>query len=238
MMKVFSKDKPSINLNTSIKSGGVNSGNSKTGGSSSGSSNGSGSGLHSQKSLLSTKSILSSKSLSQKSVHSTKSNHSISTTSSANSAGNIKVSKNYISPIDNSSLIPNYNSYKFLIVDDNLINLKILYKILSKIFPNSLIIKLSNSSTILKLIQKEKFDLIFLDIEMPPINGVDISKKIRSSKKFNNMGLIAVTTRSNESDLKIYRKVGIDYTFKKPLNYSLNLILNNIEIILNYRKNQ
>lgn len=143
-----------------------------------------------------------------------------------------------LSPISQSPFVPNYTSYKFLIVDDNPINLKILYKILNKIFPNSLIVKLSNSSTIMKLLEQEKFDLVFLDIEMPPINGVEISKRIRSYKKYNKLGLIAVTTRSTEKDLKVYKKNGIDFTFKKPLNYNLNLILNNIEIILNYRRNK
>lgn len=123
-------------------------------------------------------------------------------------------------------------------MDDNLINLKILYKILTKLFPNSLVVKLSNSSTILKLIEQEKFDLVFLDIEMPPINGVEIAKRIRSIKKHNKLGLIAVTTKSTEKDMKIYRKIGIDFTFKKPMNNNLNLILNNIEIILNFRKSK
>lgn len=90
----------------------------------------------------------------------------------------------------------------------------------------------------MKLMDKEKFDLVFLDIEMPPINGIDISKKIRMNKKFNNIGLIAVTTKSNEKDITLYKKIGIDFTFKKPMNYNLNLILNNIEIILNYRKHK
>lgn len=143
-----------------------------------------------------------------------------------------------LSPITQSTFIPNYNSYKFLIVDDNLINLKILYKILSKLFPNSLIVKLSNSSTILKLIEQETFDLVFLDIEMPPISGVEIAKRIRSIKKHNKLGLIAVTTKSGEKDMKVYKKVGIDFTFKKPMNNNLNLILNNIEIILNFRKSK
>lgn len=141
----------------------------------------------------------------------------------------------YPLPVD-SPLVPNYTPYKFLIVDDNLINLKILYKILSKIFPNSLVIKLTNSSTVLKLMEREKFDLVFLDIEMPPINGVEITKRIRAQKKFSHIGLIAVTTKSNEKDVALYKKIGIDFTFKKPMNYKLDVVLNNVEVILNYRK--
>ncbi|WEJ96617.1 sensitivity to red-light reduced protein [Yamadazyma tenuis] len=162
---------------------------------------------------------------------------SMSSHSSHSAEQNIKHST-ILSPINQSPLVPNYTAYKFLIVDDNLINLKILYKILNKLFPKALIVKLNNSSTVLKLVEQEKFDLIFLDIEMPPINGIEISKRIRSTKKFNRMGLIAVTTRSTEKDMKIYKKIGIDFTFKKPLNCNLNLILNNIEIILNFRKNK
>ncbi|CAH6719520.1 stress response regulator protein 1 [[Candida] jaroonii] len=189
------------------------------------------------------KSIQSNKSTNSiNSLKSFKSSSSISSTSSnvSNKSVDYKIqsASSYLSPIEQSPFVPNYGKFKFLIVDDNLINLKILYKILSKIFPNAKIVKLSNSSTILKLIHQERFDLIFLDIEMPPINGIDISKKIRSMKHFNKLGLIAVTTRSNEKDLKIYKKIGIDYTFKKPLNYGLNIILNHVELVLNYRKNK
>lgn len=168
--------------------------------------------------------------------HSLNSSNSLSSTNSVDYK--VKASKNYMSPLENSTLIPNYGKLRFLIVDDNLINLKILYKILSKIFPNAQIVKLTNSSTVMKLLETERFDLVFLDIEMPPISGIEISKRIRSHQRFNKLGIIAVTTRSNEKDLRLYKKIGIDYTFRKPLNYGLTIVLNHIELVINHRKNK
>ncbi|CAI5755804.1 unnamed protein product [Candida verbasci] len=136
-------------------------------------------------------------------------------------------------------ILPNLYPYRFLIVDDNLINLKILNKVLLKIYPKATIVQLQDSTKVEKLLfeQNLKFDSIFIDIEMPIIDGIKIANLVRTSEKFDKIGLIAVTTRNSENDLKLFKANGIDYTFNKPLNFKLDFMGSIIDEIIENRKN-
>lgn len=59
------------------------------------------------------------------------------------------------------------------------------------------------------------FDIVITDIEMPKMNGFDLTKKIRALAKVKDIPIIAVTTRVSESDLKRGRDVGITEHLKK-----------------------
>lgn len=127
-----------------------------------------------------------------------------------------------------------YTPFKFLLVDDNVINLRILHKILMKLYPNASITTVDKSYEIPSLLQRQKFDVIFLDIDMPILTGIDIAKIIR--KDLDDVAIIAVTTRASTDDCKLYYSLGIDYTLAKPLNYTLNHIVSCVESVIKYRK--
>lgn len=128
---------------------------------------------------------------------------------------------------------PNQTPLKFLLVDDNVINLKILARILSRIYPHSFIVQVEDLTNVLKLIAQEHFDVVFLDIEMPNMSGTDIAAAIRGTlDRYARLGLIAVTTKHLPCDLEEYGRLGIDFTLAKPLNYSYNYISACIESVM------
>lgn len=128
-----------------------------------------------------------------------------------------------------------YSNYTFLLVDDNLINLFILKRILFKIFPNSKLIYTLDSTKVEYYLNSVKFDLIFLDIEMPILSGIDLTKIVRNRPELDYLGLIAVTSRHNDDDLHLYKSIGIDYTLKKPLIGWDNLI-DTVKSVIESRK--
>ncbi|CAG8736568.1 6219_t:CDS:2, partial [Dentiscutata erythropus] len=69
---------------------------------------------------------------------------------------------------------------KSLVVDDNLITGKILSKILSKEF-NHQVTCVTSGNEALNLLSKNIYDLIFMDIDMPELSGIETSMKIRNS---------------------------------------------------------
>ncbi|CAK9437293.1 uncharacterized protein LODBEIA_P16710 [Lodderomyces beijingensis] len=132
--------------------------------------------------------------------------------------------------------MPNLNQYKFLIVDDNIINLKILNRILLKIYPRAQITQVVDSSKVEKLVLENTFDCIFLDIEMPVVNGVEIAQFVRSDLTRDDIALIAVTTRTSSSDVECFASNGIDHTLGKPLNYKLDYLGTLIGSVMSSRK--
>lgn len=134
---------------------------------------------------------------------------------------------------DDKSYIPLTAPYKFLCVDDNSINLRILSKLLSKLFPQSSIETTTNPLEALKMIDNKSYDMCFLDIEMPELSGKELAEHVRKTNL--NLGLIAVTTRAGSQDVREYENLGIDTTFAKPLRYSYSLIMDSIETVITRR---
>ena len=56
----------------------------------------------------------------------------------------------------------------------------------------------------------EKFDLIISDIEMPEMNGFDFATKVRSSKEWQNIPMVAMTSHSTPEDIDHGYKSGFD----------------------------
>ncbi len=70
-------------------------------------------------------------------------------------------------------------------------------------------------------LDKQHFDLVFLDINMPKLNGFETAKAIREGKNFkrfrnHNIPIIAISTEKQElSELKIH---GINMLLGKPFS--------------------
>lgn len=61
----------------------------------------------------------------------------------------------------------------------------------------------------------EKFDIIVSDIEMPGMNGFDLCRTIRSGSRWQDLPVVAMTSRTSPSDLEQGREVGFtDYVAK------------------------
>lgn len=100
------------------------------------------------------------------------------------------------------------SSINVLIVDDNPVNLGILKKYLIYIFDNKLnkLNEACNGAEALDLLKIHTFDLILLDIDMPILNGVETTKKIRET---SSIPIIAVTTNDSIKSRQIYSEVGM-----------------------------
>ncbi len=69
---------------------------------------------------------------------------------------------------------------KTLIVDDHAIVRKGLAQLLLESYPSAEITEVPNSKEVFEQVNKNKWDLILLDISMPGRNGVDVLKQLRS----------------------------------------------------------
>ncbi|WNV06440.1 hybrid sensor histidine kinase/response regulator [Candidatus Methylospira mobilis] len=59
-------------------------------------------------------------------------------------------------------------------------------------------------------LQKEKFDLVVTDVEMPVMNGFELAGRIKSSERYREIPVIVVTSLASEADRRRGVEVGAD----------------------------
>lgn len=115
------------------------------------------------------------------------------------------------------------NIEKVLIVEDNLINQKVLKKLLDKInIPSDIA---NNGLEAVALFEKNEYDIIFMDLHMPEMDGFEATQKIHSLPKYKlrNIPIIAVTASAFDEDKTKAITNGMDDFISKPI------VLKNLE---------
>jgi len=117
----------------------------------------------------------------------------------------------------------NKKSKRILLVEDDLVSQFYLKTLLSE---NGFDVQsVSNGKDALSSFSKEKFDIIILDIQIPIINGIEVTKKIKEKEKSKKKKtpIIALTAYSYEEDKKLFIETGMDFCITKPIDEKLLL---------------
>ncbi len=100
------------------------------------------------------------------------------------------------------------NLIRCLIVDDEPPAIRLLEKYVKNVPFLELIVATTSSLEALRLIESERIDLVFLDIQMPEFTGIQLSKIVNKEIK------IIFTTAYPEYALESYKLNAIDYLLK------------------------
>ncbi len=124
-----------------------------------------------------------------------------------------------------------HEQYTILCVDDIPENLYA-YEIILKKLPHIRVIQSLSGGEALKVILREKIDLILLDIQMPEMDGYEFAKLLKSTSATKDIPIIFITAvfKQEEFVAKGFEVGAIDY-MTKPLDD--NLLLNRIRLYLN-----
>jgi two-component system chemotaxis response regulator CheY len=68
----------------------------------------------------------------------------------------------------------------------------------------------------LKMLTREKFDLIITDINMPDINGLELIGFIKKKGLYKDIPLVIISTEGSEQDIKKGLALGADEYIVKP----------------------
>lgn len=108
-----------------------------------------------------------------------------------------------------------------LLVEDNLINQKLTQKILTN---QGFHVDVANNGEVaVKKFRSHHYDLIFMDIQMPVMNGLEATRKIRKIEATNyenreRVKIIALTANSQQQDKENCLAAGMDDYINKPFN--------------------
>ena len=72
-----------------------------------------------------------------------------------------------------------------------------------------------NGKTALAIVRADKPDLIVLDLGLPEMDGLDVTRSIR---KFSNVPIIMLTARAEETDKLVGLEIGADDYMTKPFS--------------------
>jgi CheY-like chemotaxis protein/HPt (histidine-containing phosphotransfer) domain-containing protein len=112
---------------------------------------------------------------------------------------------------------------RILLVDDNRVN-QFLGKRLLKNIGIENVDLCSNGNDALSKISEVKYDVLLTDIEMPGMNGYELSKSVRAQEHLKELLIIALTGNASDEDKAKATESGIDVFITKP--YSPEDLLN------------
>jgi len=111
-----------------------------------------------------------------------------------------------------------FNGLDALVVEDNIINQKLIQNILNRLDINVTIA--NNGEEAVNLYKNGVYDIIFMDIQMPVMTGVEATKEILVYEKESSQKhtpIVALTANVIDSDREKYLAAGMDKYLKKPL---------------------
>ena len=111
------------------------------------------------------------------------------------------------------------NPKKVIIAEDSSVIQNITKKILS--VQNFEIKSVKNGQQVLDTLEKGNYDIILMDINMPIMNGIECTEKIRKMKdpEKSQIPIIAITGNAMNLSLDEYKAIGINEFLQKPLNF-------------------
>lgn len=111
-----------------------------------------------------------------------------------------------------------------LVVDDNLISQQVTIKILAKM--GFKVHGANNGKEALEAIEVIHFDLVFMDCQMPEMDGYEATRRLRQDKKNEQLPIIALTANAMKGDKEQCLAAGMTDFISKPIKApSLNALL-------------
>jgi len=105
-----------------------------------------------------------------------------------------------------------YAGIRILVADDNSINRKLINTLLTQ--QGVITEEAEDGNIALQLAQSNNYDLILMDIRMPGLNGIEVTKKLRTTSE---LPIIALTAHALPDEQQTFIDAGMDACLTKPV---------------------
>lgn len=122
--------------------------------------------------------------------------------------------------IENITLIENNSNLqnsKILLVEDNKINMLLLKTIIRNSVPKATIFEASNGFEAVQQFESILPDIIFMDIQMPVMNGYEATEAIRKLTAGKNVPIIAITAGTEKDEKNKCLEIEMNDYISKPI---------------------
>jgi two-component system cell cycle response regulator DivK len=103
-----------------------------------------------------------------------------------------------------------------LIVEDNELNMKLFHDLLDA--HGYKILQTKSGVEALDLARAHHPDLILMDIQLPEVSGLDVTKWLKQDEKLKSIPVVAVTAFAMKGDEEIIRQGGCEAYISKPIS--------------------
>jgi len=105
---------------------------------------------------------------------------------------------------------------KILIVEDNPRNMRLMEMTLRA--KNYALLRATDGEEALDMAGRERPDLIIMDIQLPKMSGLEVTRKLRENPAFSHTPIIGVTAHAMKGDREKVLEAGCDLYLSKPIN--------------------
>jgi CheY-like chemotaxis protein len=110
---------------------------------------------------------------------------------------------------------------EILLVEDDLINRKMAANMLAKM--GAVVTTAENGADALKAMEKRRFDIVLMDVQMPVMDGIETTRRIREREVNgdNPIPIIAMTAHAMQGDSENFLKAGMSDYISKPIDFCI-----------------
>jgi CheY-like chemotaxis protein/HPt (histidine-containing phosphotransfer) domain-containing protein len=109
---------------------------------------------------------------------------------------------------------PRVSSRRALLVEDEPLNARLAERVLRKV--GCSVVHAGDGKTALDVLARESFDVVFLDLGLPGLDGIGVARRLRQTEGARRVPIIAVTAAA--PDVAAFAAAGIDGYLGKPLH--------------------
>jgi PAS domain S-box-containing protein len=111
--------------------------------------------------------------------------------------------------------LPPFNGQRVLVVDDNEVNLMIAEELLTQ--AGLRVQTAENGALALEWVQRGDFDMVFMDMQMPVMDGLEATRRIRGLPDKAHLPIVAMTANALAADRDLCLQAGMNDVLTKPI---------------------
>ena len=112
--------------------------------------------------------------------------------------------------------LTNGASLRILLAEDNVVNQKVAVRILKRLGIDARVV--ANGLEALQAVRRDYYDIVFMDVQMPEMDGLEATRCIRLDEGIvHKPYIIAMTAAATQLDREMCIEVGMDDFVAKPV---------------------
>lgn len=110
---------------------------------------------------------------------------------------------------------------KFLIVEDSTAMRRVIRNLIMRFYQNCEFEEAHNGVDAIDVLKLEDIDFLITDWLMPGLDGIELTKTVRESKRVKEIPILMISTKGNKKDIIEAIRAGVNDYLVKPINPSI-----------------